>query len=245
MENNKNLHVEDSYFYKEILPKAANLIDKEAQQEIREHENQEVEIPAELDQKFLKMARAFDAKRNAEKRKKKFRHFERMVACVLVCVISAGAITMGVSEAFRKKVFHVFSNEKTGSMTLINDDERQMIGSWENYWYPSYLPNGFELIAAEEVDHFLLFKNTEKDMEVRICELESNTAISVDTDTTDNEKIMIGYHDGYLFSLKEKKSFYAIWLTDEIIIKITFEGVDKNEVLKIINNLDYIEKSRT
>lgn len=224
-----------------ILTELATIIDEEIQQEILEHENSSVEIPEALDNKLLNMARTVDLERKAKQKKKRIQHFQHLVACILICVISTGVISMSVSEAFRKRVFNLFSNGHTGSITLLSEDEQQKIGTWGDYWYPEYLPERVTLIAAEEGDHFLLFRDNEESVEVRIYEMDPNAAISIDSDTTKKIAFTIGHYDGYLFEMKKTDQFYAVWLTDSTMIRAEFKGMEHEEIMKVINNMKYIE----
>lgn len=234
----------DDFLNDEILTLAADILDEEIQEEIREHEERDIEIPVELDQRLLAMARSLDADRRAKKRKAKIRRMERLVACVLICVVSAGAITMGTSEGFRKKVFDLVSNDQSGGVTLLNDDEKQLIGSWENYWYPTYVPGGFSLIAADEMEHFLLFENREKNALIRISEAEPDVAVSIDSDKTHKDKIEVGRYDGYLFKNEYSEKYIAVWLTDNLMIRIEFDGIEKDEIMKVIENIKFVETNR-
>ena len=70
----------------------------------------------------------------------------------------------GHQEAFRIKVFSFFSNDSDGSVT-IRSEENQLLAGWEDYWYPEYMPDGFELVGAEEDDmgKYMLFESDNSD----------------------------------------------------------------------------------
>lgn len=149
---------------KDFFTDVANWLDEDIQQEIREHENREIEIPEELNQKFLEMARTFDTARKKKKKKEKYRRVERMGACVLVFVISAGTITMGTSDVFRKKVFDVFSKKEI------------TFGDHIQYDYEALKENAKVIAKIEAVDELG----------------ENNSHIIYDSDAGDNS--IIGYY---------------------------------------------------
>lgn len=149
---------------------------------------------------------------------------------------------MVTSEAFRKKVIQLFTNQTEGAVTLRNGDEEELIGDWEKFWYPAVLPEGFYLIAAEETDHFMLYGNAEKELEFRIFEQPVEFMVSVDTDTTEMTPVSVGYYEGSLFELKDMECFCVTWRTDSQSIVMYFDGEWKQEeVLQIAEDTTYMD----
>lgn len=245
-EKNRHFFSNEDLLNDDIMMLVADIIQTDADMEMLGYEQKDIPIRDAFDREMLMKARRLDNERNNRKKKNSFRSLFRIVAVFLVCVISFGAITMGTSEAFRKKVIDIFYNESNGSATLRNGDEEEFIGDWENFWYPAFLPEGFFLISAEAGDHFLLFSNPEKEMEFYIFEQDKNASISVDTDFTQIEKLQIGYSDGYLFKREDMESFIVTWRTESHSMMACFDGAwEKNQILEIIENLEYIKRFKS
>ena len=237
----------DEVLTEDIMGIAADMIQTEIDSDIVAHEQMDIDIPRDFDNKMLEMARKMDSERKAkqqgEKCTKQNRIF-RIAAIFLICIISASCITMVTSEAFRKKVIQLFTNQTDGAVTLRNGDEEELIGDWEKFWYPAVLPDGFYLIAAEETDHFMLYANAEKALEFRIFEQPADFMISVDTDTTEMTPVSIGYYEGYLFELKDMDCYCVIWRTESQSIVMYFDGAwSQDNVLQIAEEVTYIDKN--
>lgn len=113
--------------------------------------------------------------------------------------------------------------------------------SWADFWYPEYLPEGMELVFADETDHFLFYSNVSDDIEVRICEKSLNASITTDTEHTKVEEINVGVYKGYLVENLAGENKLAFWTTDDRVIQIEFSNLDDGEVREILNHLKYIK----
>ena len=121
----------------------AGLIAEDVEKEIEEIEQMDVEVPEELHQHMLKFVRELDRK-DAERRKKQFRtRMVRFAAVFCVCFVTMGTLALGTSEALRERVFTLIHNEKDGAVSLCNESEYDVIGSWDDYWYPTWIPEGY------------------------------------------------------------------------------------------------------
>lgn len=198
----------------------------------------------EPDPKILNLAREFDEKQAKKKKIQRKRHFVQVAAMIMVCFVTLSAITLETSDAFRVKILQVFSNKEDGSATLLSQDEDDLIGDWKDYWYPTYIPEGYILQAAEktEFEKVMLF-SSQIGTELRIFERSPETTMTVDTDHTSIEQIKIGYYNGCLFVNEEYNFLSVYWLTEDrqIYIEMTGEN-DKELLLKIAENLQYREK---
>lgn len=232
----------DRLLNEDVMKLAADMIQTDIDMEMLAYEQREVPIREEFDEKMLMTVRKIDAERSQKGKKEVFKRMSRFVAVFLVCIISLGVVTMGTSEAFRKKVIDIFYNDSAGSIALRNGNEEELIGDWEDFWYPAYLPEGFFLNTAESGDHFLLYSNPGKGMDFYIFEQDKNASLSVDTDYTQIEKTQIGYSDGYIFARKDVEGFKVTWRTENHSMMACFDGAwDKSQVLEIIDGLEYVE----
>lgn len=224
----------------QLLDLAAKAIDQELDAAFSAASEDAIEIPAKLHRDMLAMAREIDAARKEEHRRNRWKRQLRTVAAVLLCTTVTVGMTMGVSEGFRKKVFEIFNYEQEGAVALRTDEE-EMIGTWSDYWYPTYLPDGYQIVAAEETDHFMLFQNSKRER-IRLYENGEESAFSFDTDSLEKETIHIGPHEGSLFFSETGENSFAIWMTDTRTMVLQFEGLtDESEINQILEGIEYIK----
>lgn len=224
----------------QLLDLAAKAIDQELDAAFSAASEDATEIPAKLHRDMLAMAREIDAARKEERRRNRWKRQLRTVAAVLLCTTVTVGMTMGVSEGFRKKVFEIFNYEQEGAVALRTDEE-EMIGTWSDYWYPTYLPDGYKLVGVDEQNHFMLFQNDER-QKIRLYENEEESVSSFDTDSLEKESIHIGPHEGSLFFSETGENSFAIWMTDTRTMVLQLGGLsDKLEIIHILEGIEYIK----
>lgn len=193
------------------------------------------------DPEILRRVREVDRKNVKEKRKKKVVKYLQITAAFVLCFTTMSAIAMETSDAFRVRVYQLFEDKEQGGVTLFTQEEYDLIGDWDNYWYPTYLPENTTMIGAEKdgVERVMAFR-LEDGAEVRINEYSLDCRISVDTDHTTMEEVRIGYYKGYLFTLDEYLHMSVFWMTDDRQLSVRMEGkLDKELLLQIAEGLEY------
>lgn len=234
------------YSSDEVLKKVAEL----SKQEIHDKDNEYVKkmesideiFPIEPDQNFLEFARDFDAKKKKRDRARRMKRFSQVAAVFLVCVVVTCSVALEASDAFRVYFYSLFSNDSNGSVVL-SEHELDLIGDWEDYWYPGFIPEDFYLVDAADIDEqkILLFGSRHDKKEFRIIEMPLDASIGVDTDTNSVEEIKIGYYRGYLFDDQKNDFISLFWTTDDRQIMIVASRDIGKEVVKQISvNLEYI-----
>lgn len=196
------------------------------------------------DPKILNMAREYDKMQAKKKRIQQRKRFMQIAAMIMICFVSLSAITLETSDAFRARFYQIFSSEDEGSAALLSQDEYDLIGDWKDYWYPTYLPEGFALQAAEqtELKKIMLF-TSKKGEECRINENPLDMGMSVDTDYTSIEEVKVGYHNGCIFLNEEYDILSICWSTEDRQISIEMTGTnDKDLLLKVAEGMEYREK---
>lgn len=231
----------DSLLTDGVLTSAAKIIEKQIEDDIKEREERNIDIPKELDEKLLNIVRQIDGDRKAEIRKNNWKSMSRVVATLLICLTCVGTLAVGTSDALRLKIFNLFSNDKTGSVTFHNNEEADAIGSWKNFWYPGYLPEGFELAASSEEEHFLLYQNKKDESEISVYEIDSDATLSLDNETSGRQKIKVGQYEGYMLSNRKAGNTAVVWLMDEKTVMMEFANLhDQDMILRIIDDMKYI-----
>ena len=236
----------------DILREAASLAKEDIMVRQQQYEDRAKSIDqvftVEPDAAFLQFARTYNQQHSEEQVKRKTtyvtKRFVRFAAIFLACFVTLGSMAIGTSEALREQIFSFFFNEETGSVTLRNETEEDMIGSWNEYWYPTWLPDGFYLLGVAREDCvFMLFASENDTCRIRIREYELHTtSISMDTDDAAVEKIKVGSKNVVLSVDEENGIMTAVWMTDTKILKIDMnECSDREMLIKIIENMQYVK----
>lgn len=235
----------------DILKEAAKLIEEELKTELEEYEDAAARLMDEqvpVDEQFLEFARQYDKEQSQKKKKIKARRLRRIAAIFLIATIAIGGITMGVSEAFRLKVFDLIFDGEAGGMFLKPEQpkEKELLESLSGgYWYPEYLPEGCELTFAEEYETCtaMTFEPQNKAYYITLFEyFADGVSMTFDTDFLVREKVVIGESEGYLFTDEEYNSCVVVWHAEDKVLEMTtYDFSDREEILKIAKNIRYKE----
>jgi len=194
----------------------------------------------EPDPEILKLAKEYDKIAALKKRQKRRKDFVCIAALVVICVVTVSAVTIETSDALKLDFFRIFHNEENGAATLVAEDEYDLIGDWEDYWYPTYMPEGYVLTAAEKTEQDSVMLYASEEGEIRIIEQPLDSNVTFDTDHADVEEVRIGYHQGYLVTSEEYDFMSLYWKTDERQIGIVKDGAcDKEMLMKIAESMKY------
>lgn len=206
-----------------------------------------IEIPPELHETLKRMVREADREGKAEERKaeKKRRRSRagRMAAIAAVCLLMVNFIALETSDAYRSYVLQLFFDADAGGATVLTETEYDMIGEWEDYWYPSWLPDGYSLSAAEENEgeKAMLFRSSPDQREMVIFQYPKEWSLTFDTDNLENKSVRVGMYQGYLFFNEEEEQVILIWSTEDRVIVIEFPEEEEKTILQIGEEMTYIE----
>ena len=155
----------------------------------------------------------------------------------------SSSILESMAESGSGRYYYVSSASDPPNI-MLSETEQEMIGDWEGYWYPEYLPEGFYLAEAEETkfSKAMLFVSNGSDATIVITNDKSGTQYSFDTDTTLIEPLEVGYYEGYYFCDEQNNHSYAIWQTEDMIITVSCENmIDKSQIISIAENMKYVD----
>ena len=217
-------------------------IDKEIQEDIARLESIDVEIPQELHEKMLAFARELDKKRIAKEKKKRRQRMMQTAAVFAAVLIGGNFIALETSEAYRARFMSLFKDDI--SVTIRTEDEYDLIGDWEDYWYPATLPETFVLQGAEKNgdESIMLFVDEVNDVELRVQEFVGGE-FSFDHEHMEIQEVQIGSNDGYLFYDESNGSYSAIWMTDRKVILLNLRGkYSTEEILTIAEDMIFVSK---
>lgn len=150
---------------------------------------------------------------------------------------------LDTSEAYRAKVFSLFYDEEQGGVHLTFDPGRELLEEWEDYWYPTWLPEGYQLYAAERTEDsdFLLFMSEDTACELRISTCPVESEISFDTEWLNREDMDIGLCEGHYFFSEEQNFFILVLGMEDGILILEHTGkIDKNDMNKIAENMQHV-----
>ena len=226
-----------------IMKALARKIDNEFEKEYEEFNAAGKEFSPELDGKLLEAAKFYDKQYAAGQKKRKSRQILQKAAVFLLIFLSVNTLAMGTSHAYRQFVFQVFENNENNSMTIHNPAELDMIGSWEDYWYPAYLPEGYQITYAEEdpVKCFLVQPGTGAESLI-ITEYPQGSELSYDTKHSQISDIQILNYLGKRIAFENHT--YIVYPTETMILEFSFDaGIPEQEVVKIAENMKYVAES--
>ena len=201
------------------------------------------EAGKELDAKLLEAAKFYDKRYAVGQKKRKSRQILQKAAVFLLIFLSVNTLAIGTSHAYRQFVFQVFENNENNSMTIHNPAELDMIGSWEDYWYPAYLPEGYQITYAEEdpVKCFLVQPGTGAESLI-ITEYPQGSELSYDTKHSQISDIQILNYLGKKIAFENHT--YIVYPTETMILEFSFDaGIPEREVVKVAENMEYIAQS--
>ena len=218
-------------------------IDKEIQDDISRLENMDVEVPQELHEKMLALARELDKKRIAKEKKKRRKRMMQTAAVFAVVLVTGNFIALETSDAYRARFMSLFGDDV--SVTIRTEDEYDLIGDWEDYWYPATLPETFVLQGAEKTgdESIMLFVDEANDVELRVQEFLIGAEFSFDHEHLKVQEVKIGQYDGYAFYDELNTSYSAIWMTDKRVILLDIRGkYPPEELLAIAEGMIFVSK---
>ena len=201
------------------------------------------EFSPQLDAKLLEAAKFYDKQYAAGQKKRKSRQILQKAAVFLLIFLSVNTLAMGTSHAYRQFVFQVFENKENGSITIHDPAEPDMIGSWEDYWYPAYLPEGYQITDTEETPAkcFLIQPGTGEESLI-ITEYPQDSVLSYDTEHSQISDIQILNYLGKRIAFEDHT--YIVYPTETMILEFRFDaGIPEQEIVKIAENMEYVARS--
>lgn len=221
----------------------AKKLDDAFEKEYEELNEAGKEFSPQLDAKLLEAAKFYDKRYAVGQKKRKSRKLLQKAAVFLLIFLSVNALAIGTSQAYRQFVFQVFENEENHSINFHDRAEQDMIGSWNDYWYPTYLPEGYQIVAAEEVpEKCLLIQAGISEASLIITEYSQETELSYDTEHSQISDIRIHNYLGKRIAFENHT--IIVYPTETIMLEFRFDAtIPEQEVVKIAENMEYVAQS--
>lgn len=228
-----------------------------AMREIRDEEADSLLECSPEDQRYLEFLEA-----NREKRMEKMMRRLRWISLkkqfftvvprtMRFAVAALGILCIGLttafasSETFRVRVFSMFA-EDHGQYTAIGlrEDEQKAFdvpNGWEGMYYPSYIPDGFEVINVENLsDQIFLISFENKNNEYLTFEEMTEDAES----NIDTENAQVYYTEIHgntaLVSVKADLTIVS-WNEQNRILSVVFDGEVEEDALKVAKSVTRIK----
>ena len=218
-------------------------IDYEFEKEYAELKEAGNEFSPELDARLFEAARFYEKKYAAGQKKIKNYQILKKAAVFLLVLVSANAVAMGTSQAYRQFVFQVFENKDNNSITIHDSAMQDMIDSWDDYWYPTYLPDGYRIVAAEESPVKCLLIQVDAVEEcLLITEYPQGAELSYDTAHSQISDIQIHNYIGKRIAFEDHTRI--VYPTETNILEFRFDSsIPEQEVVKIAEKMEYVNPS--
>ena len=228
-----------------------------AMREIRDEEADSLLESSPEDQRYLEFLET-----SREKRMKKMMRRLRWISLkkqfftvaprtMRFTVAALGILCIGLttafasSETFRVRVFSMFA-EDHGQYTAIGlrEDEQKAFdvpNGWEGMYYPTYIPDGFEVINVENLsDQIFLISFENKNNEYLTFEEMTEDAES----NIDTENAQVYYTEIHgntaLVSVKADLTIVS-WNEQNRILSVVFDGEVEEDALKVAKSVTRIK----
>ena len=228
-----------------------------AMREIRDEEADSLLECSPEDQRYLEFLEA-----NREKRMEKMMRRLRWISLkkqfftvvprtMRFAVAALGILCIGLttafasSETFRVRVFSIFA-EDHGQYTAIGlrEDEQKAFdvpNGWEGMYYPTYIPDGFEVINVENLSEqiFLISFENKNNEYLTFEEMTEDAESNIDTENAQVYYTEI-HGNTALVSVKADLTIVS-WNEQNRILSVVFDGEMEEDALKVAKSVTRIK----
>ena len=228
-----------------------------AMREIRDEEADSLLECSPEDQRYLEFLEV-----NREKRMEKMMRRLRWISLkkqfftvvprtMRFAVAALGILCIGLttafasSETFRVRVFSMFA-EDHGQYTAIGlrEDEQKAFdvpNGWEGMYYPTYIPDGFEVINVENLSEqiFLISFENKNNEYLTFEEMTEDAESNIDTENAQVYYTEI-HGNTALVSVKADLTIVS-WNEQNRILSVVFDGEVEEDALKVAKSVTRIK----
>ena len=228
-----------------------------AMREIRDEEADSLLESSPEDQRYLEFLEA-----NREKRMEKMMRRLRWISLkkqfftvvprtMRFAVAALGILCIGLttafasSETFRVRVFSMFA-EDHGQYTAIGlrEDEQKAFdvpNGWEGMYYPTYIPDGFEVINVENLSEqiFLISFENKNNEYLTFEEMTEDAESNIDTE---NAQVYYTEIHGNTALVSAKADLTIVsWNEQNRILSVVFDGEVEEDASKVAKSVTRIK----
>ena len=241
----------------ELRAEYQKVLISKAMREMRDEEADSLLESSPEDQRYLEFLEA-----NREKRMEKMMHRLRWISLkkqfftvvprtMRFAVAALGILCIGLttafasSETFRVRVFSMFA-EDHGQYTAIGlrEDEQNAFdvpNGWEGMYYPTYIPDGFEVINVENLSEqiFLISFENKNNEYLTFEEMTEDAESNIDTENAQVYYTEI-HGNTALVSVKADLTIVS-WNEQNRILSVVFDGEVEEDALKVAKSVTRIK----
>lgn len=209
-------------------------------EEIEKSEKEYDDLPnlKELDEWFQTYVKDLEAESRKSVRRVKIKKYtSRASIAFLMLILSSAVVTMSV-EAFRIKFLNLFI-ESGSDYNRVDFDSgnvnTDVPADWQGHYYPSYIPEGYSLLQAQENDKTkMLYYMTEGGEMLFFTQTTGEMGLNIDSEGVDIVSIPINDIDGYMI---DKSGMIVIsWSENGMVF--TIEGEEEiNTMIEIAEKI--------
>ena len=228
-----------------------------AMREIRDEEADSLLECSPEDQRYLEFLETSREKR-MEKMMRRLRwislkkqFFTVVPRTMRFAVAALGILCIGLttafasSETFRVRVFSIFA-EDHGQYTAIGlrEDEQKAFdvpNGWEGMYYPTYIPDGFEVINEENLSEqiFLISFENKNNEYLTFEEMTEDAESNIDTE---NAQVYYTEIHGNTALVSAKADLTIVsWNEQNRILSVVFDGEVEEDALKVAKSVTRIK----
>ena len=228
-----------------------------AMREIRDEEADSLLESSPEDQRYLEFLETSREKR-MEKMMRRLRWISLKKQFFIVAprtmrfaVAALGILCIGLttafasSETFRVRVFSMFA-EDHGQYTAIGlrEDEQKAFdvpNGWEGMYYPTYIPDGFEVINVENLSEqiFLISFENKNNEYLTFEEMTEDAESNIDTE---NARVYYTEIHGNTALVSVKADLTIVsWNEQNRILSVVFDGEVEEDALKVAKSVTRIK----
>ena len=149
------------------------------------------------------------------------------------------------SETFRVRVFSMFAEDR-GQYTAIGlrEDEQKAFdvpNGWEGMYYPTYIPDGFEVINVENLSEqiFLISFENKNNEYLTFEEMTEDAESNIDTE---NAQVYYTEIHGNTALVSAKADLTIVsWNEQNRILSVVFDGEVEEDALKVAKSVTRIK----
>lgn len=241
----------------ELRAEYQKVLISKAMREIRDEEADSLLECSPEDQRYLEFLET-----NREKRMKKMMRRLRWISLkkqfftvvprtMRFAVAALGILCIGLttafasSETFRVRVFSMFA-EDHGQYTAIGlrEDEQKAFdvpNGWEGMYYPTYIPDGFEVINVENLSEqiFLISFENKNNEYLTFEEMTEDAESNIDTENAQVYYTEI-HGNTALVSVKADLTIVS-WNEQNRILSVVFDGEVEEDALNVAKSVTRIK----
>ena len=228
-----------------------------AMREIRDEEADSLLESSPEDQRYLEFLETSREKRMKKMMRRlrwislKKQFFTVVPRTMRFAVAALGILCIGLttafasSETFRVRVFSMFAEDR-GQYTAIGlrEDEQKAFdvpNGWEGMYYPSYIPDGFEVINVENLSEqiFLISFENKNNEYLTFEEMTEDAESNIDTENAQVYYTEI-HGNTALVSVKADLTIVS-WNEQNRILSVVFDGEMEEDALKVAKSVTRIK----